>query len=45
MIKEIKGRLIDAATNQDNSADIGEQTYYNGMVDALGRLRDKFMED
>lgn len=45
MMKEIKSRLIDAATNQDNSTDIGEQTYYNGMVDALGRLRDKFMED
>ncbi len=44
MMKEIKIRLIDAATNQDNSTDIGEQTYYNGMVDALGRLRDKFME-
>lgn len=45
IVKEIKSRLVDAATNQDNSADIGEQTYYNGMVDALGRLRDKFMED
>ena len=45
IVKEIKSRLVDAATNQDNSADICEQTYYNGMVDALGRLRDKFVED
>ena len=45
MMKEIKIRLVDAATNQDKSTDVVEQTYYNGMVDALGRLRDKFMED
>lgn len=45
IVKEIKIRLADAATNQDSSTDIVEQTYYNGMVDALGRLRDKFMED
>ena len=45
IMKEIKIRLVDAATNQDKSTDVVEQTYYNGMVDALGRLRDKFMED
>ena len=45
IMKEIKIRLVDAATNQDNSTAVAEQTYYNGMVDALGRLRDKFMED
>ena len=45
IVKEIKSRLVDAATNQDNSTTVAEQTYYNGMVDALGRLRDKFMED